>query len=93
MASSEYCYAAQELSAAIGRSVEYVDVPDPAAREAMVQDGLLEWLADQLIVLWGMPRRGAVVTTTDVVRVLTGRREPRTLADFARDFAAVFRPA
>jgi uncharacterized protein YbjT (DUF2867 family) len=80
-----YHEAAVQLSAAIGRQVTYVNVPDAAARDAMLQAGLLEWLADQLVILWAQLRRGAASTTTDVVRVLTGR-EPRAVAEFARDF-------
>jgi uncharacterized protein YbjT (DUF2867 family) len=85
-----YHQAAHQLSAAIGRPVEYVGVPDPAAREGMIQAGLPEWLADQLLIFWDQLRRGAVATMTDVVRVFTGH-EPRTVADFGRDFADTFR--
>lgn len=85
-----YHEAAAQLSAAIGQPVEYVDIPDPAAHDAMIQAGLSEWLAGQLVILWGRLRRDAQATTTDVVRVLTGR-EPRTVADFGRDFADAFR--
>jgi len=38
-----YEQVAEALSAAIGRPVEYVDVPDPAAREGMVRAGIPEW--------------------------------------------------
>lgn len=81
--------AAAHLSEALGRPVEFVDVPDAAARAAMVEAGLPEWLADEIVTLWGELRRGAGAATTDVVRVLTGR-EPRGVADFARDHAAAF---
>jgi uncharacterized protein YbjT (DUF2867 family) len=86
-----YHQAAQQLSAVIGRPVEYVDVPDPAAREGMIRAGLPDWMADQLVILWGQLRRGAAATPTDVVRVLTGR-EPRTVAEFVRDHAGAFQP-
>lgn len=82
---------AQELSAVTGRQVEYVDVPDEAARAEMVRAGVPGWTADQLVILWGELRRGVMATTTDVVRVLTGR-EPRTTLRFLRDHAAAFRP-
>ena len=45
-----YDEATEQLSAAIGQPVEYVDVPDPAAREGMIQTGLPEWLAYQLVI-------------------------------------------
>lgn len=85
-----YHEVAAQLSAGIGRPVGYVDVPDPAARDGMIQSGMPEWLADQVVILWGQLRRGAAATTTDVVRVLTGH-EPRTVAEFVRDHAAAFR--
>jgi uncharacterized protein YbjT (DUF2867 family) len=84
-----YHEAAEQLSTALGRPIRFVDVPDAAARDGMVQAGLPDWLADQLVILWQQLRRGAAATTTDVVRVLTGR-EPRSVADFARDHAAAF---
>ena len=84
-----YREVAEQLSAALGRPIEFVDVPDGAARDGMVQAGLPPWLADQLVILWQQLRGGAASTTTDVVRVLTGR-EPRSIAEFARDHAAAF---
>jgi uncharacterized protein YbjT (DUF2867 family) len=85
-----YHEAAEQLSAALGRPIEFVDVPDAVARDGMVQAGLPAWFADQLVILWQQLRRGAASTPTDVVRVLTGR-EPRSVADFVRDHAAAFR--
>ena len=82
---------AHQLCAVAGRPVEYVDVPDEAAREGMLQAGVPAWMAEQLVGLWRELRRGAADTTTDVVRVLTGQ-EPRTLTRFLRDHAAAFRP-
>jgi uncharacterized protein YbjT (DUF2867 family) len=85
-----YVEVAEQLSAAIARPVTYVNVSDRDAREGMTQAGLPEWLADQLLILWSLLRGGAAATTTDVVRVLTGR-EPRSVTDFGRDFGAAFR--
>ena len=78
---------ADELSAALRRPVEYVPVPDDAA--AVVGEGMPEWLAGEVVALWRELRRGAGATTSDVVRVLTGR-DPRGVAEFARDHAAAF---
>lgn len=86
-----YEQVAAQLAVALGRSVTYVDVPDAAARAGMVEAGLPGWIADQIVILWGLLRGGAAASTTDVVRVLTGR-EPRTVADFGRDVADAFRP-
>ena len=86
-----YTEAAEQLSEATGRLVEFVDVPDVAARGAMIRAGLPSWLADQLVILWGQLRGGAAAATTDVVRVLTGR-EPRSMAEFAHAYAVAFQP-
>jgi uncharacterized protein YbjT (DUF2867 family) len=80
---------AEVLSAATGRPVQFVDVPDGAARQGFVGAGMPDWLADQLITLYGLLREGAHDLTTDAVRAFTGR-EPRPFARFARDHAALF---
>jgi uncharacterized protein YbjT (DUF2867 family) len=74
---------AEELSSATGRPVEYVDVPDEAARQGMLQAGLPEWLADNLVTLFRLIRQGAASEITDTVRELTGRA-PHSFAAFAR---------
>ncbi|MGD9529676.1 NAD(P)H-binding protein [Pseudonocardia sp.] len=81
--------AAAQLAAALGRPVEYVPVPDDVARAGMRDAGVPAWFADQIVLLYGELRRAGSAPATDVVRVLTGR-EPRTVADFARDHAAAF---
>jgi uncharacterized protein YbjT (DUF2867 family) len=83
---------AQELSAATGRAVAYVDVSDEDARRAMIEDGLPAMLADAIVAIFAAQRAGSMVTTTDTVRDLTGR-EPRTIAQFAEDYAGMFAPA
>lgn len=80
---------AEQLSAAIGRTIQYVDMPDQAARQAMVQAGLPEWLAENLVTLFGLIRQGAAAEVTDTVREVTGR-EPRSFAQFARDNRKLF---
>ena len=80
---------AEQVSVAIGRTVEFVDVPDEVAREGLVQAGMPLWIAEQLVVLFGLMRQGAAAQTTDTVRELTGR-PPRSFAEFARDHAAIF---
>jgi uncharacterized protein YbjT (DUF2867 family) len=85
-----YHDAAEQLSVAIGRPVSFIDVPDSVARTGMIGAGMPEWFVDQLLILWAQLRQGAAATTTDVVRVLTGR-DPRTVADFGRRFVDAFR--
>lgn len=81
---------AEELSAATGRHVRFVAVPDEAARRALVGSGIPEFVAGQIVAVFGFLRRGFQDRTTGAVRALTGR-EPRTFARFARDHAGLFR--
>lgn len=77
---------AERLSAATGRPVEFVDVPDEAARQEMLRSGMPDWLADGVVEVHRQLRAGVSAQVTDVVRVLTGR-DPRGLGDFLRDHA------
>ena len=79
----------EELSAVAGRRVEFVAVPDEAARQGMIEQGMPEFVAGQIVAVFGFLRRGAQDRTTDTVRVLTGR-EPRGFAEFTRDHAGLF---
>ena len=81
---------AEELSAATSRPVEFVDVPEEAARQGFVEAGMPAWLVEHLIELFRIIRQGALEWTTDTVRLLTGR-EPRSFAEFAREHAGLFR--
>ena len=81
---------AEELSAVAGLPIPFVAVPDVAARQALVGAGIPEFVAGQLVTLFGLLRQGAYEQTTDAVSGITGR-EPRTLAAFVRDHAELFR--
>ena len=84
-----YEYIAEELSAATGRPIEFVDVPDEAAQEGFVEAGMPDWLVEHLVGVFRITREGELEQTTDTVRILTGR-EPRTFAQFAREHAGLF---
>lgn len=80
---------AEELSAVAGRHVQFVSVPDEAARQSMIEQGLPEFVAGQIVAVFGFLRQGAQDRTNDTVRALTGRK-PQTFARFARDHAPLF---
>ena len=80
---------AEELSAATGRRIRFVAVPDGAAREALVAAGMPEFVAGQLVGMFRALRGGAHDKITDAVRALCGRK-PRGFAEFARDHAEAF---
>ena len=48
-----------------------------------------EWLAEQLVVLFGLIRRGAMAQTTGAVQALTGRGA-RPFTAFAREHVHLF---
>jgi uncharacterized protein YbjT (DUF2867 family) len=83
---------AATLSAATGREIRYVDVPDEAARESMVGLGMPRIVVDGIVEMFGFQRAGSLEQVTTGVRTLTGW-EPRNFAQFARDHAVAFRGA
>jgi uncharacterized protein YbjT (DUF2867 family) len=83
---------AAELSAACGRTITYVSVGDDEARQAMTAAGLPPMVADGIVAIFAAQRQGAMADTTGTLRSLL-RREPRGIADFARDHAGLFRAA
>ena len=85
-----YAEVAEALAAATGGPVEYVDVPEQAAREALAASRMPGWLVEHLVGVFRMVREDAFAAPADGVRDLTGR-EPRSVADFARDHAPAFR--
>jgi uncharacterized protein YbjT (DUF2867 family) len=80
---------ADHLSEALGRRVEFVDVPPDAMRQALVGAGFDAWQADGLIEDYAHYRRGEASAVAPGVREATGE-PPRSFADFARDYAAAF---
>lgn len=89
MESLAFAEVADRLSGTIGRPVVYVDVPPEGARAAMLGSGMPEWLVDNLVVLFGLIRTGALAGITSDVQDVLGR-EPRRLADFAAEHAGFF---
>jgi uncharacterized protein YbjT (DUF2867 family) len=83
---------AAHLSAALGRRIDFVDVHDDAAQQAMVDAGLPSEVAEQVVAIYAQIRRGALARTTSAVRDLTGR-PPRGVAAFLRDHLGAFQPA
>ena len=80
---------AAHLSEATGHRIEFVDVPDEAAQQAMLESGLPPAVAEFLVRLFRALRQGLDEKTSGTVRALTGA-EPRTFAEFAREHAAEF---
>jgi uncharacterized protein YbjT (DUF2867 family) len=80
---------AAHLSEATGRPIEFVDLTDEAAQQAMLESGMPPAVADFLVRLFRALRQGLDEKTSGTVRALTGN-EPRGFAEFAREHAAAF---
>jgi len=80
---------AETLSKAVGREIQYVDVPAEAMMEALLGIGLPRWQVDGLIEDYAHYRRGEASTIATGVHNATGA-SPRCFADFARDYALAF---
>lgn len=78
---------AERWAAIIGRPVEYVDIPDDAARATMVGLGVPPWTADGIVAVFRQLRRGVAAPVTDQVERLLGR-PAGSVDSFLRAFAA-----
>jgi uncharacterized protein YbjT (DUF2867 family) len=87
-----YAEVADSLARATGRAVEFVDVPDEGARQAMIEAGMPDFVAEQFVKVFGQLRQGVAERTMNSVESLTGS-PPRSFAEFARDHASLFAPA
>ena len=88
-ASISYHDIAAGLSKALGKEVNYVDVPPEAAREAMVGMGLPEWIVGALNEYNKAFSEGSGDFTTNEFEKLTGH-QARSYETFARDFSQAF---
>jgi uncharacterized protein YbjT (DUF2867 family) len=82
---------AARLSDVTGQPVRFVPVPDAAALEGLVKAGMPAWMAENLVTVFGMLREDPSAQVTDAVHALTGQ-QPRHLAEFLLDHAALFTP-
>jgi uncharacterized protein YbjT (DUF2867 family) len=81
-------HVATEISRAIGREVKYVAVDDAALRAGMA--GAPESLIELMSALFALVRQGLTAgMSPDVETVL--KRPARTFAEFAKDYASVWR--
>ena len=81
---------ASAFAEATGHPVRYVDVPENAFRQRLLDAGLDTWTADGLIEAYRLVRAGATAATTDDVRRVTGRT-PIDFASWARTHAVGLR--
>lgn len=80
----------ETLSRVIGREITYQEISPTEATEVFVSQGAPDWLAHEQAALFQGFAKGAGDVTTDAVRKLLGR-QPRTLQEFADEYAAELR--
>ncbi len=80
---------AEQLSKALGKQTDYVDVTPDAMREALVSLGLPPWQADGVIEDYNHYRRGEAAMVTSAVRDVT-KNEAMPFFQFAQDYAGKF---
>jgi uncharacterized protein YbjT (DUF2867 family) len=78
------------LSEVTGREFKYVDVPEAAARDGMLQAGVPPWQVELVIELHAVNKQNRWSAVTSDIEKVTGT-PPTDFAQFARDHADKFR--
>jgi uncharacterized protein YbjT (DUF2867 family) len=78
------------LGDVIGRPLNYVDVPDAAAKDAMLGMGMPPPIVDAMIEFTNLVRAGQTGQVSNTVQAITGK-PPRSFETWARDNAAAFK--
>jgi uncharacterized protein YbjT (DUF2867 family) len=85
-----YYQAAEILSNATGKKIDYVNISDEEARGAMKEVGLNDWLINTISDLYTYFRKGYASHISSAIEEVTGKK-PITFAQFAKDYAEAFR--
>jgi uncharacterized protein YbjT (DUF2867 family) len=81
---------ARILSEVTGREFTYVDVPEAAARDGMLQAGVPQWQVDLVMGLHAVNKQNRWSAVTSDIEKVTGT-PPTDFSQFARDHADKFR--
>jgi len=81
---------ARLLSEMTGREFKYVDVPEGAARDGMLQAGIPQWQVELVLELHAVNKQNRWSAVTSDIEKVTGA-PPTDFAQFARDHADKFR--
>jgi uncharacterized protein YbjT (DUF2867 family) len=81
--------AASKLSIAMGRPINYVDLPEADLKQGLMAAGTPEWYADALVDLYRYYTTGQAGGVTTAIKDVTGR-DPISFDQFARDYAALW---
>jgi uncharacterized protein YbjT (DUF2867 family) len=78
---------ARTIGEASDRAIRYVDVPEPAARKAMLDLGMPEWMVDATMELHAVNKAGHLAAVYGTVQEVTGRA-PLSFKTFAQEHRA-----
>jgi uncharacterized protein YbjT (DUF2867 family) len=85
-----YGQAAEILSKAVGKKINYVNVTDQDAHKGMKDMSMDEWTIKSMIELFEITRAGYVSEISPIVEQVTGNK-PITFSQFAKDYAGAFK--
>lgn len=85
-----YYQAAEILSNATGKKIDYINISEEEARGALKETGMDDWLISTILELYAYFRKGYASQVSSAVEEVTGKR-PTTFAQFARDNADAFK--
>lgn len=88
--SISFAQVAEQFGQSLGRTIRYVPVSDETEREILRGFGVPEWIVDMLIEYGQAYASGWGNFTTSDFQDVVGR-QPRSVGNFARDYAAAFR--
>jgi uncharacterized protein YbjT (DUF2867 family) len=84
-----YHQAADILSKATGKKIDYVNISDEEARGGMKEAGLDDWLINTISDLYTVYRKGYASSVSSAVEEVTGRKAT-AFVEFAKDYADAF---
>jgi (4-alkanoyl-5-oxo-2,5-dihydrofuran-3-yl)methyl phosphate reductase len=87
--SFSYTALAKSFSEVLGKSVEYIDVPQETARQAMLASGLPAWLVEDLLILSGFYAADYASKTTSTVEEVLGY-PGKNMAQFIGEHQIIF---
>jgi uncharacterized protein YbjT (DUF2867 family) len=79
--------AARAIGEVSGRAIRYVDVPEAAAKAAMLGLGMPAWMVDAMMELHAIDKAGYAAAISDAVEAITGHA-PLSFPAFAAKHAA-----
>lgn len=78
------------FSQVLGRTINYMDVPEDAARQGMQNAGMPNVIVNALLELYTSYKAGQAATLSPVIEQVTGKT-PISFEQFARDYAEAFK--